>query len=360
MMARIRSAERHPGVAGTEDERSTMTDRLVALDPRFAPEHAAYYLGGVTEHTGARELPLTRQGFPAAYTDNKPLALRLRRGGEERTVYVAADDMPELDEAALDWADVYGKVNLVPDLVPAEHRHKVVAIGPSHAVRQWNERDSLRMARRTARAGGKLVGTREHYRRFWLQTRRRVDASHYEPGVADEAYVFYNSWLWTKHADANPPRAEFMRACRDLQPLIEFEGGFRPRRRADAPEYRDVVADRDYSLTEYLTNIKRSTVVFNNPAAHRCHGWKLGEFLRLGKAIITVPLTREMPAPIVHGEHVHVIDGSFESVQDAVRAIVGDPDYRRRLEQAARTYYLDHLSPHRVVQRLADHAFVTC
>lgn len=334
-----------------------MGDELVRVDPRFAPEHAAYYLGGLLEYTGATALPLTIVGFLDSYEDSKPLAFTLRRGPAERNVYIAADDMPNIDHAALLWADVYGKVNLDSHLVPPEHRHKVVPIGPSHAVRLWNERDSFRMARLTARAGGKLVATREHYRRFWRQARRRVGDSHYEPGRSDDNYVFYNSWLWAKHREANPPRAAFIRACRELSPAIEFEGGFMARRRNDMPEYDDLVADRRFSLPEYLDRIKRSTVVFNNPAAHHCHGWKLAEFLRLGKAIVSVPLLRELPAPLVHGEHLHIVDGSVEAVKDAVRAIVADPAYRHRLERAARRYYLEYLAPVRVVERLATAAF---
>jgi glycosyltransferase involved in cell wall biosynthesis len=334
-----------------------MSDTLVRVDPRFAPEHAAYYLGGLLEHTGVPPLPFTREGFPARYRDNKPLAFTLRRGDSERNIFIAADDMPDIDETALGWADVYGKVNLVRDLVPSHAGDKVVPIGPSHAVKLWGVRDSLQVAARTARAGGKLTSTKEHYRRFWLQTHRRVDASHYEPDPAEDRYVFYNSWLWSKHAEANPPRARFIRACRALSPTVEFEGGFIARRRNDVPEFEDLVADRDYPLPEYLVNIKRSTVVFNNPAAHHCLGWKLAEFLRLGKAIVSLPLSRELPAPLVHGEHLHIVDDDVASMQEAVRTIVGDPEYRHRLEDAARHYYLEYLEPRRVIERLATIAF---
>ena len=334
-----------------------VTDEPVRIDPRFAPEHAAYYLDGLMEHTGVRQLPWSREGFPARYSDNKPLAMTLRRDGSERNIYIAADDMPDLDEAALDWADVYGKVNLVRDLVPSKHAHKVVAIGPSHAVRIWGVAEALRVARRTSRAGGRLVAPRQHYRRFWLQATRRVDASYYEPAPAEDDYVFYNSWLWAKHDEANPPRAEFMRACRALAPTVRFEGGFIRRRRDDVPGYDDVIADRRYDLREYLANIKRSTVVFNNPAAHHCLGWKLAEFLRLGKAIVSLPLSRELPAPLVHGEHLHVVEPTAEAIQDAVRTIVADRDYRHHLERAARSYYLEHLTPVRVIERLSDLAF---
>jgi hypothetical protein len=334
-----------------------MTDELLRVDPRFAPEHAAYYLGGLLEYTGSQELPFSLEGFPSGYDDNKPLAFTLRRGTEHRNIYIAADDMATMDEQALEWADVYGKVNLLSELVPASQQHKVVPIGPSHAVRLWRPAQSLRIARRTARAGGRTGGLKAHYRPFWLQTNRRVDESFYQPAPSEDGYVFYNAWLWAKHADANPPRAAFMRACRELSPLIEFEGGFIPRRRNDVPEFDDVIADRRYDLPAYLTNIKRSTLVFNNPAAHACHGWKLAEFLRLGKAIVSLPLSRELPAPLVHGRHLHIVDGSVAAIQEAVRTIVNDPGYRHQLEQAARDYYLEYLAPAQVIARLATIAF---
>jgi hypothetical protein len=332
-------------------------EELVRVDPRFAPEHAAYYLAGLTERYGPAEIPLSRTGFPAAYSDNKPLAFILRRGAAERNIYIAADDMPELDPAALAWADVYGKVNLDRGLVPAGHADTVVPIGPSHALRLWSLPRSAAMAWRTERAGGRLGGRREHYRRFYLQASRRREHGAYEPGRSEDAFIFYNGWLWAKHPEANAPRAEFMRACKDLAPDVRFEGGFIPRRRDDVPQFADVVADRRYTLDEYLERVKRSAVVFNNPAAHHCLGWKLAEFLRLGKAIVTLPLSRAMPAPVVHGEHVHIVDGSFETIQDAVRTITTDSAYRHHLEEGARTYFLEHLTPARVLDRLSSAAF---
>jgi hypothetical protein len=341
-----------PQVHGTDRD-----DELVRLDPRFAPEHATYYLSGLAEHFGSVELPLSLEGFPTVYHDNKPLAMIVRRGGAERNIYIAADDMPDLDPAALEWADVYGKVNLDRTLVPSKFEDRVVAIGPSHALRLWSRKGSAVMAWRTARAGGRAGGRREHYRGFYLQASRRMDHSAYEPGRSEDTYVFYNGWLWAKHPEANTPRAEFMRVCKRLAPEIDFEGGFTARRRNDVPGFADVVSDRRYTLGEYLERIKRSAVVFNNPAAHHCLGWKLAEFLRLGKAIITLPLSREMPARVVHGEHAHIIDGSREAIQDAVRRITGDDEYRTQLEQGARSYFLEHLTPTRVLDRLMSTAF---
>lgn len=333
-----------------------MNDRVVRVDARFAPEHAAYYLSGLRAHTGAAGLPLSRDGFPSSYSDRQPLAFVLERDGEQRRIYIAAGDEHWLDEAALAWADVYGKVNLLPSEVPTEHEHKVVPIGPSFCPKIWTAPQSARYALVTHRLGGRIAeSVKAHYRRYWLLYSRRVDLSHYEPEPSDDRYVFHNAWLWKKHPEVNPPRAEFIRACRELD-TVDFEGGFISRRRDDMPEYSDLTTVK-YPLTEYLRNTKRSAVVFNNPAVHRCHGWKLAEFLALGKAIVSLPLAREMPAPLRHGEHIHFVDGSRAAIKEAVERLVEDRAYRERLESAARQYYLDHLTPRRVVSRLADISF---
>lgn len=331
--------------------------RIVRIDPRFAPEHAAYYLQGLLHYTSARELPLSKDGFPDRFEEKKPLAAIVRLGQEQRNIFIAADDMPELDTAALEWADVYGKVNLKAELVPPHHRDKVIPVGPSHAQKIWTNSQAMKIALLAHRAGGRLLEIPQHYRQYWILQTRRLDETYYAPGQSEDRYIFYNSWLWSKHADANPPRAEFMRACREIDLDIEFEGGFIARRRSDVPGYEDLIADRKYPLEEYLRNIKRSTVVFNNPAAHGCLGWKLGEFFRLGKAIISLPLSRDMPEPVRHGHHIHVVDGSRQSMKEGIARVVEDPPYRRHLERSAREYYLKHLAPEVVIARLVQAAF---
>src|SRR5262249_47673698 len=105
---------------------------------------------------------------------------------------------------------------------------------------------------------------------------------------------------------------------------------------------------------EYLAKTRSSALVFNTPAVWSCHGWKLGEFLALGKAIISTPLVRELPAPLVHGCHIHYVDGSLDSIRAAIQLLLNDHDYRKHLERNAYDYYSSFLSPKRVVERLLD------
>jgi glycosyltransferase involved in cell wall biosynthesis len=96
----------------------------------------------------------------------------------------------------------------------------------------------------------------------------------------------------------------------------------------------------------------RSVAAFNNPAVHGCLGWKLGEFLALGKAIVSLPIDRLLPSPLEHGVHLHIVDGSPESLDDAIARLRADDAYRRTLETNARRWYDEHLAPQCVAARI--------
>jgi glycosyltransferase involved in cell wall biosynthesis len=104
----------------------------------------------------------------------------------------------------------------------------------------------------------------------------------------------------------------------------------------------------------YMGKIMDSLMVFNTPAVKKCHGWKLPEFLAWGKAIITTPMWRMLPAPMVDGEDVIVTDGSIGDLSEKVQAVMSDPILRKRLEQNARKYYDTYLTPERVISRILE------
>jgi len=99
--------------------------------------------------------------------------------------------------------------------------------------------------------------------------------------------------------------------------------------------------DKRYTHTEFIQKTKASAVVFITPAVARCLSWRLGEYLALGKAIVATPIERLLPAPLIHGKHIHYVEASLESIKNAVQLICQDDAYRRKLEQGAREYYLE-------------------
>jgi len=80
--------------------------------------------------------------------------------------------------------------------------------------------------------------------------------------------------------------------------------------------------------------IKASAVVVNSLAVWLSHTVKLAEFLALHKAIISNPISRELPAPLLQDQHVHDVDGSVDS-RAAVTSILKDRNYRMHFERCA-------------------------
>ena len=78
----------------------------------------------------------------------------------------------------------------------------------------------------------------------------------------------------------------------------------------------------------------------------------MAEYLCMGKAIISTPLTREMPGGgLIHGRDVHFVE-SVEDIYNAVVKLKDNPSYRHQLEIGAKAYFDQWLSPEKVIARL--------
>jgi glycosyltransferase involved in cell wall biosynthesis len=189
------------------------------------------------------------------------------------------------------------------------------------------------------------------------QCKFRLPVKDFAPGTSLDTYIFFSSTIWNEEQapGTNQRRTLFLDVCKSLK-QIDFEGGFSPTAVPDlASRYGMHFTSKRFSLHEWLDKTRRSAVVFYTPAVWLSHTFKLAEFLALGKAIISTAISRELPAPLIHGTHVHFVDDSPESYRGAIELILKDSDYRAFLEQNARKYYLDNLTPERVIHRLSTH-----
>lgn len=100
-----------------------------------------------------------------------------------------------------------------------------------------------------------------------------------------------------------------------------------------------------------MQNTKKSAFVFNTPAAWACHGWKLGEYLAMGKAIISTPFENEMPEKMIHGENIYFVESESE-MEAAVNLLLSDNVLRKKLEMGAKEYYDKWLKPDVVINRI--------
>jgi hypothetical protein len=355
--------------------------RPVRINADFDAWYGAGYFRGLLQVFGTAAPHFVAPGFPRPFRhprEDQGVDLAFVTDKPELKVFVDFQDRPEVSAEALAWCDVYAKASADPAMLatPGEERFlpdrryrlltgvtpaqaaKILPLGHALVPRICGLLRAGFYATASYLAGRSIIaGMVSHFANWRGQWRRRLPESAYVPGETDPNYVFFSASLWpsVEAERCNMERGMFVEACRSL-PGLNFEGGF-AQRWALPPEWKARGFDK-YALPvrpshrQFIRNTQRSACAFNNPGFKRCHAWKLAEYLALGKAIISTPLERLLPAPLVHGEHVHFVEPSVDAIREAVRHLCRDSQYRRKLERNARAYYQEHLTPRRTIERM--------
>ena len=145
-------------------------------------------------------------------------------------------------------------------------------------------------------------------------------------------------------------RKNFIEVCRTLN--CNFEGGFFAS--VNHPQYidfKDFIFSKRYSVDSYIKKTKLSEIVFNTPAVHNCHGWKLGEYLAMGKAIVSTPISNQLPEDLLHGKNIH-ITSNMDELKSALDLLLKNDNYRKMLEDGAKNYYSKYVCPKMVIQNI--------
>jgi hypothetical protein len=328
----------------------------ITIYPAFDAYYYSFYVKGLIETFGERSIHFSSRGFSPLTPECLSFIFK---GDRELRIVVDAYDgkITTRQHAALEWCDVYGKVNLRSQIEDKTYIHKCLPIGPSFPIRIWPPAKAWRLALGNYGLNmPRLEYAREHFSNYRWQYKYRVGLDLFAPGASRDDYIFFSSTIWREEEAprTNGYRALFMKCCKSLSG-ITFEGGFSPSGSPGCSAgYKEHLAEKRYPLLEWLEKIKCSALVFNTPAVWQSHTFKLAEFLALGKAIISTPLVNELPSPLVHGQHIHYVDGSEDSLHDAINSIIKDRDYRMHLERNAYDYYATFLTPKKVIKRLLD------
>ena len=334
----------------------------VIIDPLYHPLYATFYLKALIEKFGKRNIVFSRKPFeklkaPEVFCFNFVIE---NDGKEQKYSIDHCDSDRILDTDSYHWCDVFGKVNTNWAKTPKAQFPKLVSLLPSFGVRAFGTWQSLLhlskilfKAKFNVTNFKKFVGK---YKRLW---QNRLFLEEYENTVfAGENYVFHLSTLWyndewnKNDEGVNRVRANFIRVCKRL-PNIRFEGGLLSK--TNNPLFEDVIyrSDRQMSINEYVTKTKKSVFVFNTPSFWNCHGWKLGEYLAMGKAIISTPLSNDLPYPPEHGINIHFLkNDSEEELENAINQIVNHLDYRKKLETGAKKYWETYGTPEKSLELL--------
>lgn len=312
----------------------------VIIDPKLNVVYASFYLYGLMQVFGSDNIQFAPVGVDSYYSG--AMCFLVCHGDAKRKVAIAFGDSYQVNEELYDWCDVYGNVNANFAKTPERFHKKMVALCPSFGIRLWNLPQTMRHILKVGldfkRPLKKQLG---QYKRMM----QRFPYEGYVPQSSDDHYIFFLSTLWYNDEwnqndnGLNARRANYIRACKQMEG-IRFEGGLvsQGKKRSSEDLFSDCLAE-GIPMKEWLAKTKRSMLVFNTPAFWDCHGWKLGEYLALGKCIVSTALSNDLPAPLEHGVNIHFVENSQEAVKEAVKFIIDNPDYRMTLEKGARAYW---------------------
>lgn len=344
----------------------------VIVDPRARISYASFYIHGLYQIFEKKNVIFSIKPFEDLKQDSKAddfeqyfAFVYLTSGVTEKKIVIDYRDRSILNQKALQWCDVYGKVNLNKKdngymRLAEELKDKIISIGPNFGVNLWSYFQTIwYLTNNYCKCIGKLpVGFRDFFAGYNWQVKRKP-YGFYTPSVSDKNFIFHISSFYhnQSHGDVvNRLRAEFIRAC--MRNNCNFLGGLYKKIKSNVnSEYKDVLIDKYFKPSVYIENIRRSAFVFNTPAAWGCHGWKLGEYLAMGKAVISTPFVNDMPEAMEHNVNIIFVE-NYKEINDIVKRLLSDELLRKKLEKGARSYYKKWLTPQIVIERLININFL--
>ncbi len=329
----------------------------IIINPGGDIQYKSFYIYALEQAFGANHVSYSSEPFAdlsLAVRNNKDMLFVISNGrhATPKRYYIACNDFYQVNDEAYQWCDVYGSVNANRAMTDHKYHDKLVSLCPSFGIQCWSPARTIWHALTDYRPqwGNPKRFAGKHYRTL---TSRLPLADYYAPVTPrTEPYIFFCSTLWYSNTEnkndegVNLTRARFIRACHDID-FLHFEGGLVPQdhNRSSVNKFSDCLLGGGIKFNKWLTLIKQSNVVFNTPAFWNCHGWKLGEYLAMGKCILSTALSNDLPAPLVHGEHIHFVDNDQDAMRDALCYILSHPDYQHHLEQSASHYWQTYGTP---------------
>lgn len=312
--------------------------------------YESYYIYGLSCMVGRENVMFSSEPFMALSECKGRMGVFLFMAKGKRFA-ISYNDSYEIIEPIYDWCDVYGSVNANFSKTPEKFHDKLVSLCPSFGIQCWNYPTAfLHVAKDLFKIEGSVRKYIGKYKRM-LQRPKYQSYVSYNPSFIDNNYIFFLSTLWysdewnKNDEGVNARRANFIRACKELTGVI-FEGGLVSQGKDRSSE--DLFADclsEGKPMKEWMEKTKRSALVFNTPAFWDCHGWKLGEYLAMGKCIVSTRLSNDLPVPLEHGKNIHFVEDDMVSITEVVQYIVKHREYRTKLENGARDYWNLYGSP---------------
>lgn len=339
-----------------------MTQTKVIIDATSRVLYASFYIQGLYDVFGNKNVRFGRHHFKDLYRHESLFSFEhyfafvIIKDNFVTRYVIDFCDPPDISQEAYQWCDVYAKINFRKGYFD-DTDHKIIIIPPSFGIKVWSLPKTLFMAlkNRILSFNQCPANAKVFLKDYWQQYKRLpLKDYRFKPNQMIANFVYMIGTLWkpdpyTKITNAN--RKSFIKYCRENE-HIRFEGGLYTKNIAEHPDdFANFVIDNPYSIVDYVEKTKQSMFVFNTPAVHQCHGWKLAEFLALGKAIISTPLLNELVSQLTHQVDIHFVN-SEEELKEAIHCLVSDKEYVEKLSQNAFAYFEKHMTPAKVIESI--------
>lgn len=342
----------------------------IIIDPTSRILYASFYIEGLYQVFGKRNVAFSAKYFSDLKRDKEAFAFEhyfafvLINTDKKVTRYIIDFcDPTDINSTAYHWCDYYAKINL--DL---EHdfnsQEKIISIPPGFGIKIWNHPETIYhcISNLIKCKSGLIIPLKRFLRDYREQLLRpKLDAyqtTKFPKNSSEKTpYIYLIASLWQDKdsmSRTNLLRKQFIEICKSNN--CDFEGGFFTSKDAAIPQgFEDFLFYKSYSTKAYVAKSILSKIVFNTPSVHKCHGWKLGEFLAMGKPILSTPISNKLPEELIHGKHIHIAT-SEEELKAGVELLLSHNDYCDHLSENINTYYESFASPIAVIKNIVKAA----
>lgn len=323
----------------------------IYIDPGCNLLYSSFYIKGLNDFFGKKNVSYKNKPFINFKVTSHFLAFVIKDDNINKNIIIDFADTSRVEENGLKWCDLYFKINI--DEKINYNTNKLVSIGPSFAIKLYNYPTTLFLALINYLKSRKRITNKRYFFSCYKAQLNRPKISDYYPSFVKKNYIYFVSSLWKKEKQTNKFRANFIKAC-TVNKKISFDGGFAPRSKNDINGYEELTMIKRDSINTYIKKMKKSNVAFNTPAVTDCHGWKLGEFLCFGKAIISTEIKRKLPIKLIDRQHVLYTNGDITDIEEKINELLINNLLRKELEKNARKYFENELSPISIIKKIVD------